>query len=84
MTGVQTCALPILSITDRKEYEKRYPYLPDRIIDNLLKNEAKISVTNWKRIVDKPDILKFLIDVTYNDRSACVYDISRQMRRHDS
>ena len=33
------------SVTTRAEYEARYPYLPDRIIDNLLKKEAKISVT---------------------------------------
>ncbi len=32
------------SINTRAEYERRYPYMPDRIIDNLLEPEAKISV----------------------------------------
>ncbi|RUX44049.1 hypothetical protein EOA33_27725, partial [Mesorhizobium sp. M4A.F.Ca.ET.050.02.1.1] len=32
-------------INDRAEYERRYPYLPGRIIDNLLAPKAKVSVT---------------------------------------
>ena len=31
-------------IDQRTEYERRYPYMPDRIIDNLLKSDVKISV----------------------------------------
>ena len=73
-----------VSITERQEYERRYPYLPDRIIDNLLKPEAKISVTNWNRIENNTMVLSFLIESAYNDRLACIYDTSRPMRRHNS
>lgn len=70
------------SINTRVEYERRYPYMPDRIIDNLLKPEAKISVTPWNRINETT--LKFLIDAAFKDRARCVYDLSRPMRRANS
>ena len=69
------------TITNRTEYEKRYPFMPDRIVDNLLNKDAKISVTNWDNIKDDVSKLAFLIDVTFNDRFACKYDLSRPMRR---
>lgn len=56
-----------ITIDSRKEFESRYPYMPDRIIDNLLNNDAKISVTNWSRVENDPDTLSFLIDATYSD-----------------
>lgn len=72
------------SITTRDEYERRYPYMPDRIIDNLLNKDAKISVTNWDNIKDDISKLEFLIDVTFNDRFNCKYDLSRPMRRKNT
>lgn len=72
------------SISSREEYERRYPYLPNRIIDNLLKPEAKISVVNWDKIAENLDHLVFLIDATFNDRAKSQYDLSRPMRRRDS
>ena len=70
-----------MSIDTRAEYERRYPYLPARIIDNLLKTEAKISVVNWGEInIEK---LSFLIHVTFEDKASCEYDLSRTMRRKD-
>lgn len=73
-----------VTIDTREEYERRYPYLPDRIIDNLLKPEAKISVVNWGKIIESLDYLVFLIDATFNDKIECQYDLSRPMRRRDS
>ena len=72
------------SISNRNEYESCYPCLPDRIIDNLLKNAAKVSVTNWERVTGDIGKLRFLIDTTYNDRAVCDYDLSRPMRRANS
>jgi len=72
------------SITDRAEYERRYPYMPDRIIDNLLKKEAKISVANWDTLTSDVSNLKFIIDATFNAKETCVYDLSRPMRRANS
>ena len=73
-----------VSIDNRAEYELRYPYIPDRIIDNLVKLEAKVSVANWSRIENNQTVLRFLIDAAFNDRATCEYDLSRTMRRNNS
>lgn len=72
------------TINSRSEYEERYPYLPARIIDNLLSKKAKISVTNWSVIEKDWLTLEFLIECTYRDKDAAEYDLSRKMRRRDS
>ena len=56
------------TIDSRAEYEQRYPYMPDRIIDNLLAPKAKISVVPWERLT--ADRLEFLIDATFDSRGA--------------
>jgi len=73
-----------VNIDDRSEYERRYPYIPDRIIDNLLKPGVKISITTWDRVFRHPDILEFLIESAYRDRNSFNYDTSREMRRNNS
>ena len=73
-----------ISIDNRSEYERRYPYLPDRIIDNLLCQEAKISVVQWNKIYNNPSHLKFLINATHKNRANSKYDMSRKLRRQNS
>lgn len=71
-----------ISISDRAEYEKRYPYMPARIIDNLLKTGVSISVVSWKDLdIDK---MKLLIDKAYESRLSNDYDMSREMRMRNS
>ena len=69
-------------VNTKTEYEHRYPYMPDRIIDNLLEPEARISVAPWDRI--NVTTLKFLIDAAFKDRGRCVYNLSQPMRRANS
>ena len=71
-----------ISINTRAEYERRHPYMPDRIVDNLLKPEAKISVVPWSRINEST--LRTLVEVAFRDRVNCAYDLSRPMRRANS
>ncbi len=71
------------SVESRAEYERRYPYMPERIIDNLLKPESNISVTLWSRIID-PATLKRLIELTFMGRAQCEYDLGRSMKRINS
>ena len=71
-----------MHIKTRAEYERRYPYMPDRIIDNLLKAGVTISVAPWKRINETT--LDFLIESAFSNRSNCEYDLSRSMRRTNS
>lgn len=71
-----------ISINDRSEFDRRYPYMPARIIDNLLKKGVSISVINWDDLsVDK---LKLLIDKAYDARSTNDYDMSREMRMRNA
>lgn len=71
-----------ISINDRSEFERRYPYMPARIIDNLLKKGVSISVINWDDLsVDK---LKLLIDKAYDARSNNDYEMSREMRMRNA
>jgi hypothetical protein len=72
------------SVDDRTEYERRYPYLPDRIIDNLLEPKAKVSVTTWDRITSNLNNLSMMIEAAHNDRASCDYDLSRPMRTNNS
>jgi len=68
-------------IDSRAEYERRYPYLPDRIIDCLVNGNPYISIVPWEKIENNPEALRYLIDVTHRDRSKAEYDFSRKMRR---
>ena len=73
-----------IHINQRAEYERRFPYMPDRIIDNLLKQDVKISVTSWDRINNNKKNLEFLIEAAFLSRLNCPYDLSRPMRRANS
>ena len=68
-----------INVDTRTEYENRYPYLPNRIIDNLLASNAYISVVPWERLT--ANRLKFLIDATFDRKGECKYDLNRRMRR---
>lgn len=70
-----------ISIDSRDVFERRYPYLPERIIDNLLAKDIKISVTKWGDL--NTEDLRLLIDLTYQDKESCQYDMSRKMRRNN-
>ena len=71
-----------ISINDHSEFERRYPYMPARIIDNLLKKGVSISVINWDDLsVDK---LKLLIDKAYDARFNNDYEMSREMRMRNA
>ncbi len=73
-----------IAIDDRAEYEKRYPHMPDRIIDNLLIAKAKISVVCWEKIINDVELLRYLIEETNKDKAVCEYDLNREMQRKGS
>ncbi len=71
-----------VSIGSRAEYERQHPYMPDRLIDNIIKQDVKISVIPWDRL--NVQILYNLIEMAFRDRGECKYDLSQPMRRADS
>ena len=72
-----------VSIDTKAEYQGRYPYMPDRIVDNLLAPNARISVVPWAKAINS-DHLRFLIEATFADRLECKYDLGRGLRRNNS
>lgn len=70
-----------ISIDNRAEFERRYPYMPERIIDNLLNDKAKIPVINWEDLTD--EALRLLVDNAYINADTNQYDMSRPMRRRN-
>ena len=81
-----------ISIDTFDKYKERYPYMPDRIIDNLLKSGVNIAVINWSDLTDWMGLLcdeganklRQLIDNAFKDRASNDYDLTRPMRMRNS
>lgn len=71
------------NISTRQEIEEIYPYLPSRIIDNLVKG-VPITIVDWNTICNNLENLKRLIDNAYNRRNSNNYDHSTPLRRTNS
>lgn len=67
----------------RREYEEYYPFMPDRIIDNLVKG-VPITVVDWDRVANDVCALKILIHNAYQRRTTNDYDHSRPLRHNNS
>lgn len=72
-----------VSLSDRNEYEKSYPDMPSRIIDNFVKG-VPISVVDWNRISSNIYILKELINNAFDRRKTNEYDHSAPLRRQNT
>jgi hypothetical protein len=73
------------AVTSREECKRNYPYLPERVIDQVVSSEAKVSIVNWDNIYPYyPERLKTLIENAFKDRENCKYDLARPMRRINS
>lgn len=69
--------------SEREEYyNKRYPFAPKRIIDNLV-NGAPITIVPWGKVYNNPERLRLLIDAAHQSRGDAKYDLSRKMRRRN-
>ena len=71
------------ALGSRAECEERYPFMPARIIDQLLHAEASVSVVPWARVTNSPDNLRWLVDQTASAGRTNNYDLSRPMRRRN-
>lgn len=69
---------------DLSSLKAKYPYLPDRIIENLARNDVQISIVNWDVIYNDTNKLKELIDNAYNRRKSNKYDHSTPLRGRNS
>lgn len=71
------------TLETRSDFESHYPYMPSRIIDNFVK-EVPITVVEWTRIKNNPQILKRLIDNAFKRKDNIIYDHSAPLRRQNS
>ena len=71
------------SLDSRKDFDDKYPYMPERIIDNFVKG-AEITVVNWDTIQNDNYRLMKLIDNAFERRKNVKYDHSRPLRRKNS
>lgn len=69
---------------EENSLKEKYPFLPNRIIKNLLKDGVKIPVVNWDVIANNTDKLKELIDIVYINRTTNNYDHSDPLRSNNS
>ncbi len=67
------------NIESRQQYEEQYPYLPDRIIDNLLCPDVALSVVPWDKLTT--NTIPLLVENAFNARLSNRYDLRRPMRR---
>lgn len=65
----------------RGEFMRDYPYMPERIIDNLAKSGVQISVVPWRRIKNDVSKLRFLVEKTAKVGPSNKYDCSKPMRK---
>lgn len=72
-----------VNLSSRKEYEEKYPFLSDRIIDNFMKN-VPIAVVDWDTIYNDHNSLEKLIENAHRRRVSNQYDSSRKMRRNNA
>lgn len=64
--------------------EKKYPYLPHRIITNIARENVSISIVNWDVISGDVDKLKYFIDTAFNRRKTNDYDHSELLKGRNS
>lgn len=72
------------SVNHRTTFRDVYPYMPERIIDQLMKEDVRLSVVAWDRIARQPDLLSWLVQATSEAGRWNEYDLSRRMRRYNS
>ena len=69
-------------VSSKEEAKGRYPYMPERIIDNII-HPAKVFVANWEQI-NNPTLLSNLIERAHSVKEKYEYDLSREMRKANS
>ena len=71
-------------LTTRDEYEKNFPYLPKRILDNLVYG-AEITIVDRNTVYDgNYEKLMTLIDNAFKRRKTVEYDCSEPLRKRNS
>lgn len=68
----------------KSSLEDKHPYLPNRIITNLMRDDVRISLVDWDVIANNTEKLKQLIDNAFERRETNNYDHSEPLRKNNS
>jgi len=68
----------------RSDIDKNFPFLPDRVAENLTRNDIYTPIVDWSVISGNIYNLAGIIDVAYNNRYRNNYDYSTPLRRNNS
>jgi len=71
------------TLETKTDYQTRYPSMPERIIDNLMNSQVKMSVVPWSKVENNPEALRFLVDASASVARTNEYDLSLPMRMRD-
>ncbi len=66
----------------KAEFERRHPHMPDRLVDNIIKDDVKISVIPWSKL--NAQTLRSLVEMAFKGREECKYDLRQPMRSANS
>lgn len=69
---------------DISDLRDSHPYMPERILTNMAKEDVTISVANWNNICNDTDAIKLLIDNAFKRRENNCYDHSAPLRRKNT
>ena len=68
----------------KEKLREKYPYLPDRLITNIARDNVRIPVVDWSVIQSNNEKLKNLINNVFDYRTANDYDHSEPLRKNNS
>ena len=68
----------------KEKLREKYPYLPDRLITNIARDNVRIPVVDWSVIQSNKEKLKNLINNVFDYRTANDYDHSEPLRKNNS
>jgi hypothetical protein len=71
----------LVTMGTRRKFEDAWPSLPARVVDNMLVEDARISIVGWDTIATNPLALTWLVDRAGFWGKHNNYDCSRTMRR---
>ena len=72
------------NVKTREENHSKYPDMPERIIDNFLKDGVDLTVVEWSKIENNKEVLKELIHHAFDRRINQEYDTSKLLRSGNS
>ena len=69
---------------DLRDIQNDHPYLADRIVKNLIRENVVISIANWNNIIGKTETIKLLIDNAFKRRNTNISDYSAPLKGRNS